>query len=154
MPLKFLWSHHHGKEASGFMNLTLRGAGVNDMDTDVLCHTSPSFKLSSTATLAHRENHIPQSAYLPPYPSCSHCHCHCLWVDNRYKIHGLGCCCYLLEYTTEKGEETGLTRDRRSHHGSRGWWTELLSQSGVSKFTEGAWQILLMILPKAFWGML
>lgn len=37
-------------------------AGVSDMDSEALCHTSPSFKLGCQYldTLANRENHIPK----------------------------------------------------------------------------------------------
>lgn len=51
-------------------------------------------------------------SHLPPYPSCSRCRCHCLWVGNRYKSHGLGCCCYWLGYTVGNGEETMTTEQR------------------------------------------
>lgn len=72
-------------------------------------------------TTSHGKN-LTRVSHLPPYPSCSHCRCHCLWVGNRYKSRGLGCCCYLMGYTA--GNKKQVDNEQRNHHVSRttdGW---------------------------------
>lgn len=119
-PPKFLLSPNHGKEACGFVNLMSPSGSRRSHDMGQRCfgsHKPRVYTFTNTETLLPTEETKSHKSvsHLPPYPFCSHYHCHCLWVDNRYKSHGLECCCYLLEYTMREWRRNMLTMEQRNH---------------------------------------